>query len=266
MMTPIAALVLTVSTILAVAGVVLASLFGVPLRHGSVYEKIQRAWAKSLVLAAGARTRVHGAEHISQGHACVYLANHVSWYDVFALGSVLPRWSFVAKAELRKIPIFGRGAVGVGTIFVERRNRQSAIQMYEQAAQRIGEGASVVVFPEGTRGDDYALRPFKRGGFVLATTAGIPIIPVVIHGTRHVMRRGTWTVRPGVVDIHFLPPVPTAGLSYADRDVLIAQVWSSMAATLASEHGVESDRRHAIGSGDVVPSERVAPESGVVTQ
>ncbi len=266
MMTPLAALVLAISTIGVVAVIVFAAYLGVPIRHGSIYEKLQRFWSRSLVLAGGVRTTVHNPERIEQRDACVYVANHVSWYDVFTLASVLPRWSFVAKAELRKIPIFGRGAEAVGTIFVERTNHRSAMKMYELAAVRIREGASVVVFAEGTRGDAYTLRPFKKGPFVLAISAGVPIIPVVIMGTREVMARGSWIVRPHPVDLHFLEPIPTAGLTYADRDRLITRVWTSMASTLHTEYGIESDRRNAFGTEDVAEARATPGDAGVVTQ
>jgi 1-acyl-sn-glycerol-3-phosphate acyltransferase len=264
MMTPLAALVLVLVTLPVVAIVVIASYLGVPIRQGSIYETVQVFWAKSLVLAAGVRTRVHGRENIQQTAACVYVANHVSWYDVFVIGSVLPRWSFVAKAELRKIPIFGRGAAAVGTIFVERQTRRAAMQMSEKATDQIRRGASVVVYAEGTRGDSYALRPFKKGSFVLAISAGVPIIPVVIMGTREVMPRGQWLVRPGTVTVHFLEPIPTAGLSYTDREQLIAQVWNAMASTMATEYGIESDRRNAVGS-DELPDLATPPSTVAAT-
>ena len=265
MMTLIAALVAVLATIPVVAIVVTASLLRVPIRHGSIYETVQGFWARAMVRGGGVRVQLHGAEHIQQSAACVYVANHVSWFDVFCLASVLPRWSFVAKAELRKIPIFGRGAEAVGTIFVERTNRRAALKMYEAASVRIREGASVVVYAEGTRGDGYALRPFKKGPFVLAISAGVPIIPVVIMGTREVMRRGQWRVTPGVVHMHFLDPIPTADLQYTDRDRLVGQVWSRMAACLSSDYGIESDRRNARGAPE--PSDSVTPvDVGVVTQ
>lgn len=265
MMTLIAALVAVLVTIPVVAIVVTASLLRVPIGHGSIYETVQGFWARTMVRGGGVRVQVHGAEHIQQSAACVYVANHVSWFDVFCLASVLPRWSFVAKAELRKIPIFGRGAEGVGTIFVERTNRRAALQMYETAAVRIREGASVVVYAEGTRGDEYALRPFKKGPFVLAIQAGVPIIPVVIMGTREVMRRGQWRVTPGEVHIHFLDPIPTAALHYTDRDRLVDTVWTRMAAMLASAYGIESDRRNALAADE--GSELATPVNvGVVTQ
>ncbi len=266
MMTLFAALMLVLATIPVVAIVVTASYLGVPMRHGSIYEKVQYFWARSLVLAGGVRIRVHGGEHIEQHDACVYVANHVSWYDVFCLASVLPRWSFVAKQELRSIPVFGRGAEAVGTIFVQRRSRKSATEMYEKAALRITEGASVVVFAEGTRGDQYALRPFKKGSFVLAMTAGVPIIPVVIMGTREVMLRGQWLVHAGVVNIHFLDPIPTAGLPFADREHLVSQVWTSMANTMQSLYGIQSDRGNAISLEDSADLSAVTSPSGVVAQ
>jgi 1-acyl-sn-glycerol-3-phosphate acyltransferase len=266
MMTLIAAVVLVLVTIPVVAIVVFASFLGVPMRHGSIYEKVQWFWARSLTLAGGVRTRIHGKDHIEKDAACVYVANHVSWYDVFVLASALPRWSFVAKAELRKIPIFGRGAEAVGTIFVERDNRRAALQMYEKAAVRIREGASVVVYAEGTRGDSYALRPFKKGPFVLAIQAGVPIIPVLIMGTREVMPRGQWLVNPGVVNLHFLDPIQTEGLTFADREQLVAQVWTSMANAMQSLYGVESDRRNVIGTEEVNETHTKSSNAGVVTQ
>lgn len=265
MITPFAALIAVLVTLPVVAVVVFASLLGVPIRHGSIYERVQRFWAKSLVMGAGVRRRTHNPERIEQEAACVYVVNHVSWFDVFTLASVLPRWSFVAKAELRRIPIFGRGAEGVGTIFVERQNRRAALQMYERAAVRIREGASVVVFAEGSRGDNYALRPFKKGPFVLAIMAGVPIIPVVIMGTREIMARGSWIVRSGTVNLHFLEAIQTEGLTYSDRERLVAQVWTSMADTIWSLYGIASDRRNAIGADDTFEPNATPREAGVVT-
>jgi 1-acyl-sn-glycerol-3-phosphate acyltransferase len=259
MMTPIAALALVILTIPLSLLVILASQLRLPTGPKSVYQWAARTWGKGLVLAAGVRTRVHG--NIDGARPHVYVANHVSWYDVFAIASVLPRWSFVAKAELRKLPIFGRGAEAVGTVFIDRANRRNAFTMYEQAAQRIRDGASVVVCPEGTRGDEYALRPFKKGPFVLAISSGVPIIPVIVHGTREVMKRGSWTVNPGVVNIHFLDPIPTAGLSYSDRDALVEQVWTAMAIAMRELYNVESDMRNASRSGDTESVQHGTPRT-----
>ncbi|MCU0619162.1 MAG: 1-acyl-sn-glycerol-3-phosphate acyltransferase [Gemmatimonadaceae bacterium] len=243
-------LAMLVFTPLYSAVVVLASLLGVPEGPDSVYQRAARGWGRWLVRAAGVRTRIHGGERISATEPRVYVANHVSWYDVFTIASVLPRWSFVAKAELRRIPIFGPAAEAVGTVFIERQNRKAAFAIYERAAARIRNGASVVVCPEGTRGDDYALRAFKKGPFVLAIASGVPIVPVIVHGTRDVMPRGSWWIRAGTVDLHFLEPIPTAGLDYDDREALVRRTWTAMADAFERSYGVTSDRRLAGGSAD----------------
>ena len=199
-----------------------------------------RTWARSLCLASGVRVVVHGRENISHGTGTVYASNHVSWYDIFAIASVLPGYTFVAKAELRKIPIFGWGAEGAGVVFLAREDRKSAFEAYKDVAKKIEHGLNVVVYPEGTRSGEYALRPFKKGPFVLAIAAGAPVVPVVVYGSREVMRKGSFSVQSGTVHVHLLEPVPTTDYDYERRHELMRVVWDRMAATLRSEYGVQS--------------------------
>ncbi len=159
---------------------------------------------------------------------------------MLVLASCLTRFKFVAKSELANVPIFGAGARAAGTIFVERGNRKSAFEAYREAAVRIHEGASVVVFPEGTRNTSYQIRPFKKGPFVLAVEAQAPLVPVVIHGTREIQPKGRIRVKPGIVNVHFLEPVPTAGTTIEDRDRLAVTVRNRMVEFMKSEYGVES--------------------------
>ena len=188
------------------------------------------------------RTVVHGAEHIASARGVVYAMNHVSWFDIFAIASVLPRYTFVAKAELRRIPIFGWGAEACGVVFLERENRTSAFEAYGSVAATVADGLSVVVCPEGSRGDSYALRPFKKGPFVLAIAAGAPVVPVAVYGSREVMPKGSWRVRRGVVHLHFLAPVETAGYGYDQRHDVVQLAWQRIADTLESTHGVRAVR------------------------
>ena len=220
--------------------VVVASLLGIPDRPDGVYDRMARLWTRLLCAAAGVRVVLHDAHRMTVGNARVFAANHVSWYDVFVLASVLPFHKFVAKAELFRIPIFGRAARAVGTIPIERENRKAAFTAYDEAAGRIRGGSSVIVFPEGTRGSDYPLRPFKKGPFVLAIAAQAPIVPTIVHGTISVQARGSWRIRPGRVDVHFLEPVPTAGLGYEDRDQVSREVWNRMASAQETLYGVRS--------------------------
>jgi 1-acyl-sn-glycerol-3-phosphate acyltransferase len=220
--------------------VIVARLLGVPDGPGTIYERAPRSWARALLALSGTRVVMHGAERMQTGEARIFTSNHVSWYDVLVLVAHLPRYSFVAKAELFRVPLFGAAARAVGTIPIERENRRAAFQSYEEAAVRIRTGRNVVVFPEGTRGDGYPLRPFKKGPFVLAVAAGVPVVPTVLHGTVEVLPRGSFWARAGRVDVHLLEPVDAAGLGYDDRDALGAAAHARMAALLRDVYGVDS--------------------------
>lgn len=222
--------------------VVIASLLGRRDRAGAIYDWAPRIWARSLLAAAGVRVIVHHPERMAGDAPRVFASNHVSWFDVFTLAALLPRYKFVGKAELFRIPLFGRAAHAAGMISIERENRKAAFQSYALAAERIREGASVVVCPEGTRGREYALRPFKKGPFVLAIAAQVPVVPTVLYGTMHIQHRDSIRVRSGTVHVHFLEPIQTAGMTYADRDRLADGCWERMADALEHEHGVVSRR------------------------
>ncbi len=221
--------------------VIIAALVGVKDAEGSIYDNAPRWWARCLVWAAGIRVRLHNEERMRTGSPRIYVSNHVSWFDVLTLAAVLPRYKFVGKAELFRIPLFGRAARAAGMIAIERENRKSAFESYRVAAERIRAGASVVVFPEGTRGRGYALRQFKKGPFVLAVAAGVPIVPTIVHGTLEVMPRDSFRVRSGVVDIHFLEPIDTDGLTYDDRNRLSRESWQRMADAMHELYGIDSD-------------------------
>jgi 1-acyl-sn-glycerol-3-phosphate acyltransferase len=233
-----ALLTVVAMTALLAPPVLVASLLRIRERPGSIYERCMRLWARSASRVAGVRVVVHGAEHIRNG--AIYMQNHVSWFDIFAVAGVLPRYTFVAKAELRKIPLFGRGAAAAGIVFIDRDNRKSAFESYKVAAAEVQRGRNVVVCPEGTRGRDYHLRPFKKGPFVLAIAAAAPIVPVVVYGALEVMPKGSLLVRPNIVHVHFLEPVSTAGYSYEDRAELMRIVWQRMADAMQELYGVRT--------------------------
>ena len=220
--------------------VLLCSILGIPDRPGGIYELMPRWWARLALLAGGTRVVLHGLERLPSGAPHVFIANHVSWFDVLALAAVLPRYKFVAKAELLRIPIFGSAGAKAAMIPIERENRKSAFESYRVAGERIREGNSVIVFPEGTRGRSYALRPFKKGPFVLAVAAQVPIVPTLIHGTIEVLPRGAFWVRAGTVNIHLLDSIPTEGMTYEDRNALAEKTWRRLSEEQRARYGVDS--------------------------
>jgi 1-acyl-sn-glycerol-3-phosphate acyltransferase len=193
-----------------------------------------------LLKAAGVQVVRHGGDELVAGAPRVFIANHVSWFDIPAMIAVLPHYGFVAKRELERVPLFGPAARAVGVIYIDRDNRKAAFGAYEDAAAKIRDGHPVLVYPEGTRGESYALRPFKKGPFVLAIGAQAPVVPVVIHGTIQVNPRGSLRANSGTVHVHLLPPVPTAGLTYGDRDQLADTVRGRMAECLRDHYGISS--------------------------
>jgi 1-acyl-sn-glycerol-3-phosphate acyltransferase len=232
--------VIAVMTIVLGVPIIVLSLLGVRIHPDSPLGRAPRLWSRVVLWAAGVKVVVRNAQYIQpRGTPCVYVSNHVSWFEIFALASILPRYRFVAKKELASIPIFGRAAGQVAGIFIDRQNRKAAFDAYGEAAEQIKRGVAVAVYPEGTRGRSYELRPFKKGPFVLAISAQAPIIPVVSWGTREIQGKGDIAIRSGVCELTFLEPIPTTGLTYDDRDRLVEEVWGRMERVLESKgvHG-----------------------------
>ena len=220
--------------------VLIAEFFGVRHGQGTIFDSAPRRWARLIARAAGMRVVTHGREAIDTTRSHVYVVNHVSIMDIPAILHAVPDHGFVAKRELSKVPFFGAAARAVGVVYIDRENRKSALAAYEEAAINVREGRSVIVFPEGTRGSNYSLRPFKKGPFVLAIRAGVPIIPVIMHGTIEITPNGSLDVTPGTVNIHLLDPIPTDGLAYDDRDALADLVQARMIEAMAALYHVNA--------------------------
>jgi 1-acyl-sn-glycerol-3-phosphate acyltransferase len=187
-----------------------------------------------MVRLAGVRVRMEGAEREKLDRPLIVVANHLSWYDVFVLAGFFPgRSRFVAKDELRKIPLFGAAWETCGHVRVNRGDRAEAVRSLNEAGDRIHrERLNVIVFPEGTRSPDGALLPFKKGAFVLALQTGVPILPVGISGSRDVMAKGSFRIRPGEIVVRVGEPIPVDGLTVADRDALMARARADVQALL----------------------------------
>lgn len=177
-----------------------------------------RIWGRLNYRAAGARVSYANLE-IAHAHApCIYVSNHQSNVDIWALISVLPpRTRFVAKQSLFRIPLLGWAMRVSDFIPIDRTNRTKAIRSLEDAAAKIRGGRSVVLFAEGTRSAGDTLAPFKKGPFHLALAAGVPIIPVAISGSGAVMPPRSLEVRSGPVTVRFCDPIDVR--PYRPKDV-----------------------------------------------
>ena len=111
--------------------VIVAALLGVQDKPGGLFEKVPRWWSSAVLWAAGIKVHVQGMGNAATGEPHIFASNHVSWFDVPALAKILPRYKFVAKAELFKVPIFGRGMRIIGMIEIQRENRKAAFGAYD---------------------------------------------------------------------------------------------------------------------------------------
>jgi 1-acyl-sn-glycerol-3-phosphate acyltransferase len=201
-----------------------AALVGVPDRPGGFYDREPRDWARHLISATGLPVSVRGLEHLESGRPYVFAANHASFVDIWILLASLPgSLRFIAKRELYAIPLFGRALRATGQVGVDRRDLDAATHSYENAARIIRGGRSVIVFVEGTRSRDGRLGEFKKGAFVLAIAAGVPVVPVYLRGTHRVLPSGSFWLRVRPVALIVGDSMPTEGLEYADRDALLAR-------------------------------------------
>lgn len=188
-------------------------------------------WAWCLCRCNFTRVRISGRDHARKGKSYVIMSNHQSHFDILAFyGHWGRQFRWVMKQELRRVPGLGWGCAAVGHIFIDRSDRERAIASLKKARALLSGGVSVMFFPEGTRSRDGRMREFKKGGFMMALEMGLPILPVSISGSRHVLPGKTMKLLPGSVRIKIHPPIETTGYGLERRDALMQDV----AATIRS--------------------------------
>jgi len=181
---------------------------------------------------AGIHVQSSGLTEIQPKRVVVYCANHTSNIEPLVLFLLLsphyPNINILYKAGLRKIPILGLVFKLGGFIEIERGNREQSKFAIDKAVVSLREGSSFLIFPEGTRSQTDELLPFKKGGFIMALRAHVPIIPVAMHGGRAVMRRGSALLNPVTVHVQFGSPISTRNREFSDREELRAETKSSI--------------------------------------
>lgn len=201
------------------------------------------AWGRSILLVSRVRVEIEGAEYLDLDSPKILMVNHQSQFDIWALLAYLPRTiRFVAKKELTRVPIIGQVLVGGGHVIIDRQQLKRAFASYDKAAKQIRAGTSIVVFVEGTRSPDGRLLRFKKGGFMLALAAGVPIIPITLAGGVKVLPRNRWRIRPGKIRMIFHKPIDPTRFSVEAKEDLMATVREAIASSL-DEPAVPSRRQ-----------------------
>lgn len=212
------------------------------------------ALARWMRPALGVRVLVHHEERLYAARPCIYISNHQTVFDVPVLAGLYPAGTVViAKREIRKIPFFGWLYEVTGNVLIDRSDRTQAVGRLKEAEAAILErGASVWIFPEGTRGKvPGEMLPFKKGAFHMAVATGVPLVPVVVSPLRPIFDMQRRRIRPGTAEVEVLEPIPTAGLTEDDIPALIEVTHDRMQAAqdeLSARHlGAGAAARPSLG-------------------
>ncbi|NIS09085.1 MAG: 1-acyl-sn-glycerol-3-phosphate acyltransferase [Candidatus Dadabacteria bacterium] len=166
-----------------------------------------RPWGKCVLKGCGVNLIVEGTENLPQ-KPCIIMYNHSSFFDIAAFCASMPiEWRAIVKKELAKVPIVGFVCRVSGQYFVARDGSADDLQKVKEIAEKIKSGPSVLVAPEGTRSKDGNLLPFKKGGFVIALRAKVPVVTMVITGGRFIRPKNSRMFHPGEMKIKIFEPI-----------------------------------------------------------
>jgi len=194
-------------------------------RKGTFIHRYGRLWGRFSLFANRVKVTVSGLEHLKREGPYVFMANHQGSYDIFALLAHLPyQFKWLAKKELFSVPFLGWAMSAAGYVSIDREGTRETVKAMNEAAQKIHDGMSVVIFPEGSRSPDGSIQPFKKGGFTLAVKSRVPIVPVAITGSRGILAKGRMTVLPGEIRIRIDAPIETEPYALKDRGFLMGKV------------------------------------------
>lgn len=208
-------------------------------REGQISERdllihqTARRWARSLVNFTGAQIQVIGEENVPREGPVLFVSNHQGNFDIpILLGFIDKPKAFIAKKELKKIPILCTWMEYMQCVFIDRGDPRQSLKAINRGAELLKEGYSQVVFPEGTRSEDGTMGEFKPGSLRLALKADVPIIPITIRGAYDMMPKGDWKIRAAKVEVIISPPVSVENVSPKESNELTDKVREMIKAKL----------------------------------
>ena len=165
-------------------------------------------WSRLILAISRVKVQVRGLEKLESEGVYIFVANHLSMFDIWAFLGCLPyQFKFVAKASLFRWPFLGWHLTRAGYIPVDRQHPRQILRTFQATGAKILSGFSLVIFPEGMRTWGQEVAPFKRGSFVLARYTGAAIVPVTIIGSHRRLRRGSVFIRPGKMEMIIHTPI-----------------------------------------------------------
>ncbi|MEK6409722.1 MAG: lysophospholipid acyltransferase family protein [Acidobacteriota bacterium] len=205
-----------------------------------------RMFIRAGLAMAGVRIEVSGLERLDPNQTYIFTPNHQSLIEVPLCVTYLKRnIAYLGKKEVFKYPIFGQGIRLIGVVSVDRSNTTAAVESARQATENLRRGKSYVVYPEGTRSPDGRLLPFKKGAFMMAIDAGVPIVPISISGATAIMPKAQIKVFPSTVRITVHEPISTDGYSKENIGELMQLTREKVLSGLSEEQAAPVERKAA---------------------
>lgn len=211
--------------------------------HGKLVYRVNKFWTWAILFAGGVKLRVAGLDKLDPHRQYIFMVNHQSNVDIPILVQGLAQFQlrWIAKKELLWVPFFGWAMWATKHITVDRTSPLTAIKSLRLARERIANGISVVVFPEGTRTRDGQLQPFKKGGFLLAVQTKTDVVPVTILGSRELLPSGAWRLGSGSVEVIVDQPISISDYRPGNLRLLVVRVREAIANHMRQHPRVDSN-------------------------
>ncbi|GHT08741.1 1-acyl-sn-glycerol-3-phosphate acyltransferase [Bacteroidia bacterium] len=184
-------------------------------------------WSIAVCAITFCPVKVVGRENLDPKQSYIFVANHQSAFDIWLIFGYLNvpiKW--MMKQSLRKIPVVGKACESAGFIFVDNSSPKAIAKTMRDAEEKLQNGNSVVIFPEGSRSHDGQMTKFKKGAFQIALDLQLPIVALTINGAYKVMPRTTYRIRPHGMQLTIHPPIPPESIDVTDHRAVVARLQS----------------------------------------
>lgn len=213
-----AIVILPATAVMAILSIVLT----VFTSRGRGYHVCAIVWSNIILWTAGVKVKVYGLDKIDFQKCYLFASNHCSAFDIPVVITAIPNQiRLVAKKELAKVPFMGWSLRMGDYILIDRTNRNDSMKSLDDGVDKLHNGRSVLMFAEGTRSVSGEIKDFKKGPFLLAIKAQVPVVPITINYTQNIMVKNTLKIKSGTVEIHISKPIETWGMTEDDRQKLL---------------------------------------------
>ncbi|WP_203248853.1 lysophospholipid acyltransferase family protein [Sporosarcina beigongshangi] len=184
-------------------------------------DEVPRIWAAGILKRTGSTISITGTEHLPVGPVLL-ISNHEGNFDIPVLINSIPKpFGFISKVEVKKLPIINDWMDEMNCVFIDRSDRRGAMNVLKDSIQKLRDGHTIIIFPEGTRSKGAGIQEFKSGFAKIAQDAGVPVVPIALHGTSAIMEKNNNKIRPAHIQVKILPPIEVEAIRAMTRKQLV---------------------------------------------